>query len=41
VRKATDLDDFYDWWRQAFARLAQHGVRPTTVKEIMASVALA
>jgi hypothetical protein len=41
VRKADDLDDFYAWWRQAFARLAEHGVEPTTVKEIMASVALA
>ncbi len=41
VREAGDLDDFYDWWRQAFARLADHGVKPTTVQEIMASVALA
>lgn len=41
VREADDLDDFYDWWRQAFARLAEHGVKPTTVKEIMESVALA
>jgi hypothetical protein len=41
VREAGDLDDFYEWWRQAFARLEQHGVKPTTVKEIMESVALA
>lgn len=41
VREADDLDDFYEWWRRAFARLAEHGVKPTTVKEIMASVALA
>lgn len=41
VRQADDLDDFYEWWRQAFARLAQHGVKPTTVKEIMESVVLA
>jgi hypothetical protein len=41
VREAGDLDGFYEWWRQAFARLAEHGVKPTTVKEIMASVALA
>lgn len=40
VREADDLDHFYDWWRQAFARLAEHGVKPTTVKEIMQSVAL-
>lgn len=41
VREADDLDDFYDWWRQAFARLERHGVQPTSVREIMASVALA
>ncbi|MFT4025889.1 MAG: polysaccharide deacetylase family protein [Novosphingobium sp.] len=41
VREVDDLDDFYEWWRQAFARLAEHGVRPTTVKDIMESVALA
>lgn len=41
VREAGDLDDFYEWWRQAFARLAEHGVKPTSVKEIMESVALA
>lgn len=41
VREADDLDDFYDWWRQAFARLAEHGIKPTSVREIMESVALA
>lgn len=41
VREADDLDCFYEWWRQAFARLAEHGVGPTTVKEIMESITLA
>lgn len=41
VREADDLDHFYDWWRQAFERLEAHGVKPTTVREIMESVALA
>ena len=36
-----DLDDLYDWWRIIFARLGEHGVQPTSVREIMASVALA
>lgn len=40
VRGGVQLDDFYDWWRQAFARLAEHGVKPTTVREVIASVAL-
>jgi hypothetical protein len=41
VREDNDLDDFYEWWRQAFTRLAGHGIEPTTVKQIMESVALA
>lgn len=41
VRGEAQLDDFYDWWRLAFARLSEHGVEPTTVREVIASVALA
>ena len=41
VRTQADLDDLYDWWRIIFARLGEHGVQPTSVREIMASVALA
>jgi len=36
-----ELDTFYDWWRQAFARLEQHGISSTSVREIIATVALA
>jgi hypothetical protein len=41
VRGDQQLDDFYEWWRLAFERLAARGVSPTTVGEIIASVALA
>ncbi|MDE8652120.1 polysaccharide deacetylase family protein [Novosphingobium album (ex Liu et al. 2023)] len=41
VRSDEDLDAFYDWWRTLFGYLASRGVRPTCVREIMASVALA
>ncbi|MGH6787069.1 MAG: polysaccharide deacetylase family protein [Novosphingobium sp.] len=40
VRSEEQLDAFYEWWRVAFAYLAQRGVRPTSVAEIMAAVAL-
>lgn len=38
VRDADELDQLYDWWRTVFAYLDRRGVRPTTVREIMASV---
>ena len=41
VRNEDDLDALYDWWRQAFAYLAQRQVRPTTTGEIIAAAALA
>ncbi len=41
VRTEADLDGLYDWWRGVFAHLQRRGVQPTTVRDIMASVALA
>jgi hypothetical protein len=41
VRSEDDLDAFYDWWRQVFAYLAQRGVQPTTVGELVKAVVLA
>jgi hypothetical protein len=38
VRTEDDLDRLYDWWRQIYDYLAQRGVRPTTVGEIMTAV---
>ena len=38
VRSEVDLDALYDWWRRVFAYCAGRGVKPTTVKEIMAAV---
>lgn len=38
VRDQDDLDALYDWWRQAFAYLAQHNVKPTCVADIMENV---
>jgi hypothetical protein len=40
VRREGQVDDLYEWWRQAFARLAERDVRPTSVNELIASVAL-
>lgn len=40
VRDEEQLDALYDWWRQAFAYLAQREVRPASVAEIMAAVEL-
>ena len=34
------LDTLYDWWRRVFAYLAQRGVAPTSVAEIMRAVEL-
>lgn len=41
VQTGDDLEALYDWWRQLFAHLERRGVRPTSVGEIMDSVALA
>lgn len=41
VRSESDLDAMYDWWRGTFAYLARRNVKPTSVREIMASVELA
>lgn len=41
VRTPQDLDRMYDWWRAVFSRLIAARVKPTSVKEIMASVVLA
>lgn len=40
VETDDDLDALYDWFRAVFAYLGQHGIRPTTVAEIMQSVAV-
>lgn len=37
VRDEADLDRFYDWWRTVFDYLAQRGVRPACVREIIAA----
>ncbi|MCW1384700.1 polysaccharide deacetylase family protein [Novosphingobium sp. KCTC 2891] len=37
VRDDDELDQLYDWWRTIFGYLAQRGVKPTTVREIMAA----
>jgi len=41
VRNEDELDQFYEWWRTAFDVLARHGVRPTSIREIMNAVDLA
>ncbi|WP_120076549.1 polysaccharide deacetylase family protein [Aurantiacibacter odishensis] len=38
VRDEDDLDALYDWWRRIFAYLEQRGVRPSCVRDVMASV---
>lgn len=40
VRTEEELDQFYSWWRAAFALLDQLNVRSTTVAEIMAATQL-
>lgn len=40
VRNADDLERFYDWWRQVFAHLAQRGVHPTHVGELLAAAGM-
>lgn len=41
VRNEDDLDRLYDWWRVAFAYLRERGAAPTSVAEIIDSIALA
>lgn len=41
VRTPEDLDAFYDWWRAILAHLDRRGIPSTSVREILASVALA
>jgi hypothetical protein len=41
VSSEADLDAFYDWWRTVFAYLAKRRVAPSSVSDILASVALA
>ena len=38
VRDDDDLDALYDWWRRIFAYLEQRGVKPSCVRDVMASV---
>ena len=38
VRDEDDLDALYDWWRRIFAYLQQRGVKPSSVRDVMASV---
>lgn len=40
VRNEADLDRLYDWFRRIYAYLGMRGVAPTTVAEIMRSVAV-
>lgn len=40
VRDEDDVDRLYHWWREAFARCARHGVKPTTIAEITRAVEL-
>lgn len=41
VRNEAELDGFYDWWRTIFAALARRDIRPSCVRDVMASVELA
>lgn len=38
VETDADLDALYDWFRAVYAYLGRHGVKPTTLAEIMQSV---
>lgn len=37
VHSEDDLDRFYDWWRGVFEHLAESGVRPASVAEVIAA----
>lgn len=41
VRNEAELARLYDWWRGVFAHLKARGVAPTSVADVMSSVALA
>jgi hypothetical protein len=41
VTTPEQLDQFYDWWRQVFTHLARRNIKPTCVRDILQSVALA
>lgn len=41
VRSEEQLDAFYDWWRKVFVLLAQRGVAPAGIGEVMRAVELA
>lgn len=41
VRTEDELDALYSWWRAAFSLLERHGVKPTTVAQIMDAAQLA
>ena len=41
VRNMNDVDALYDWWRQVLGRLAQRGVKPASVADVMSAAALA
>ncbi|EIZ79516.1 hypothetical protein WSK_1850 [Novosphingobium sp. Rr 2-17] len=40
VRNEDDLDALYDWWRTLFTHLERRGIKPTSVNDILANVAL-
>lgn len=41
VRDESDLDAFYDWWREVFAYLARRKVAPTSLTELIDAAVLA
>lgn len=41
VRSEHELDSFYNWWRQVLGYLARRNIPPSSVKDILSSVALA
>jgi len=41
VRSEAELDGFYEWWRTIFAALAERGIRPSCVRDIIESAELA
>ena len=41
VRDPQELNTLYDWWRTVFEHLKSRGVQPTSVADLLASVALA
>lgn len=41
VRTSSDLDAFYDWWREILAHLERCGVRPASLGDVARAAALA